>query len=176
MPTLVLDPPPADFQALLERRRRIGADRRDEVWKGVLHMTPAPSAAHARLAAQVLILLAPSAAAAGLEPSTDFNLGAADEYRVPDGGLLPRSALAVYLATVPLVVEIVSLDDQTSEKAPFYAAHHVDELLIVDAQERSVRWLALEQAEYRPIERSGLVDLGRAELEEQLDWPARDDS
>lgn len=62
MPTLVLDPPPADFQALLERRRRIGADRRDEVWKGVLHMTPTPSA-HARLAAQVLILLAPSAAA-----------------------------------------------------------------------------------------------------------------
>ena len=44
MPTLVRDPQPAEFEALLERRRRLGQDLFDEVWEGVLHMNPAPSA------------------------------------------------------------------------------------------------------------------------------------
>ena len=41
VPTLVLDPPPADFEALLERRRKLGQDLLDEVWEGVYHMNPA---------------------------------------------------------------------------------------------------------------------------------------
>jgi Uma2 family endonuclease len=57
--------------------------------------------------------------------------------------------------TAALVVEIVSPGDETWEKLPFYAAHHVDEVLIVDPQERSVSWLALERGKYRPIDRSG---------------------
>src|SRR5436305_845826 len=36
MPTLVKDPPPAEFKALLERRCSLGQDRFDEVWEGVL--------------------------------------------------------------------------------------------------------------------------------------------
>jgi hypothetical protein len=35
MRTLLPDPPPAELQPLLERRRRSGADRFDEVWEGV---------------------------------------------------------------------------------------------------------------------------------------------
>lgn len=57
MPTLVRDPPPAEFKALLERRRRLGQDLFDEVWKGVLHMNPAPSGRHARIEAQLLAIL-----------------------------------------------------------------------------------------------------------------------
>ncbi|MGI8413509.1 MAG: hypothetical protein ACR2QA_13710 [Solirubrobacteraceae bacterium] len=53
MRTLLSDPPPAEFEELLERRRRWGADRRDEVWEGVLHMNPAPSIAHGDLVAQL---------------------------------------------------------------------------------------------------------------------------
>ena len=69
------------------------------------------------------------------------------------------------------MVEIVSPGDETWEKLPFYAAHRVDEVLIVDPQERSVSWLELAGGEYRPIERSGLVDLGAQGLAERLDWP-----
>jgi Uma2 family endonuclease len=69
------------------------------------------------------------------------------------------------------VVEIVSPNDETWEKLPFHAAHKVDEVLIVDPQERSVSWLALADGEYHPVERSGLVDLGGQDLAEQLDWP-----
>jgi Uma2 family endonuclease len=53
----------------------------------------------------------------------------------------------------------------------FYAAHNVEEVLIVDPQERSVSWLALEAGEYRPVERSGLIAMGAQGLAEQLDWP-----
>jgi hypothetical protein len=42
VPTLVRDPPPAEFQALLERRQHLGQDLLDEVWEGVHHMNPAP--------------------------------------------------------------------------------------------------------------------------------------
>jgi hypothetical protein len=65
MRTLVLEPVPAEFEALLERRRRWGADHYDEVWEGVLHMSPAPHMRHARLAAQLLVILAPLAHARG---------------------------------------------------------------------------------------------------------------
>jgi Uma2 family endonuclease len=71
-----------------------------------------------------------------------------------------------------MVVEIVSPNDETWEKLPFYAAHNVDEVLIVDPGERSVSWLGLEEGEYRPVEHSGLIDLGTHGLAEQLDWPA----
>ena len=57
MRTLLPDPPPAEFEALLERRRRWGADRHDEVWKGVLHMAPAPGNAHADVQHQLAVLI-----------------------------------------------------------------------------------------------------------------------
>ena len=38
MRTLLPDPPPAELQALLERRERLGQDHKDEVWEGVLHV------------------------------------------------------------------------------------------------------------------------------------------
>jgi len=51
------------------------------------------------------------------------------------------------------MIEIVC-SDETWEKLPFYVAHHVDELLIADPRSRSVSWLALDQGEYRPSEKS----------------------
>ena len=47
-------------------------------------------------------------------------------------------------------------------------------MLIVNPQERTVNWLGLAGEEYRPIERSGLVNLGAGDLAEQLDWPLID--
>ncbi|MHB1469380.1 MAG: hypothetical protein ACYCU0_15425 [Solirubrobacteraceae bacterium] len=53
MRTLLPDPPPADLAALLERRRRLGQDRKDEVWEGVLHVAPAPNSVHADIQLQL---------------------------------------------------------------------------------------------------------------------------
>jgi len=172
MPTLVRDPQPAEFEALLERRRRLGQDLLDEVWDGVCHMNPAPAGRHGATAQQLAELLGPPARKAGLVPMMSiFNLGEAGDYRVPDGGLHRERADRVYYATAALVVEIVSPGDETWEKLGFYASHQVDELVIVDPQERTVRWLGLTGGRYRPLEESGLIELGPGELAQRIDWP-----
>jgi hypothetical protein len=63
------------------------------------------------------------------------------------------------------------VDDESWEKLPFYVAHDVDEVLIVDPTERRVRWLGLAGGEYRDVRRSGLIELGADELSQQIDWP-----
>jgi hypothetical protein len=173
MATLVLDPYAFELDALIERRRVSGLDRLDEVWEGVLHMVPAPSSGHARIAQQLAVALNGPARAAGLIPAMhEFNLGESDhDYRIPDGGLLHPGPDRVWLPTAALAVEIVSPGDEAWQKLPFYAAHEVNEVLIVDPGERALHWLALGGGEYRPVERSGVIDLAAAELAEQIDWP-----
>src|SRR5271165_3819216 len=156
MRAVVCDPAPPEFEALLERRRRSGAGAHDEVWKGVLHIAPAPQSAHAKLDQQLARLLDAPAQAAGLRPSGPVNIGGAADYRVPDRALLRPGSEGTYLPTAALVVEIVSPGDETWDKLPFYAAHKVDELLIVDVHYRTVDWLALESDEYGLVSHSGL--------------------
>ena len=172
MRTIVSDPPPAEFAALLERRRQWGADRHDEIWEGVYRMIPAPGEAHWLIDEQLAELLRPLARAAGLISSPEFNLGDKDDFRVPDRGLHRPEITGDWRPTAALVVEILSPGDETWAKLPFYAAHDVDELLIVDPQSRTIKWLALEQDDYRPIEQSRLIHLGPGELAERIDWPA----
>jgi Uma2 family endonuclease len=173
MSTVVLDSTTPGLEELKERHRRAGLDRLDEVWEGVLHMVPAPSYEHAKVAQQLAELLGPLARDAGLEPTmNEFNLGESErDFRVPDGGLHRPGAGGIWLPTAALVVEIVSPDDETWQKLPFYAAHRVDEVLIVDPQERSVHRLGLSDGEYREVERSGLIELGPEGLAERIEWP-----
>jgi hypothetical protein len=118
MPTLVRDPQPAEFEALLERRRRLGQDRFDEVWEGVLHMNPAPSGRHARIEAQLLAIPQGPAAATGLTVVGQFNLGEDEhDYRVPDGGLHRDFTDRVFYPTAALVIEIVSPGDERWENS-----------------------------------------------------------
>ena len=171
MPTLVRDPPPPEFAALLERRRQLGQDLFDEVWEGVLHMNPAPSGRHARIEAQLLAILQPPAAAAGLTVVGQFNLGDDEhDYRVPDGGMHRDFTDRVFYASAVLAIEILSPGDATWEKLDFYAGHSVEEVLIVDPLEKTVSWLGLESGDYKPLERSRLIELGAGELAERIDW------
>ncbi len=170
MSTVVVGSPPPELEALLQRRKCMGADRRDEVWEGVLHMTPAAHSRHARLQAQVLRLLGPPADAAGLTVLVEFNLGEPDDYRVPDGGLQRPGPDQLYCATAALVVEIVSPGDESWAKLAFYATRGVDEILIVDSPKGTLTWLALNGGEYRPVEHSGLIKLDAGQLADRIDW------
>jgi Uma2 family endonuclease len=172
MRTLLPDPPPAGIAELLERRKRLGQDRKDEIWEGVLHVVPAPSHRHSSLGAQVKAILHEPAAAAGLTVTDDFNLGDSPQnFRVPDGGLHRPGAAEMWHPTAALALEILSPGDETWEKLPFYAAHGVDEVLIVDPDECRVHWLALTGKSYQPTERSGVINLGPAELAQRIEWP-----
>jgi Uma2 family endonuclease len=172
MATLVLDPHAPGLDALQERRRISGLDRLDEVWEGVLHMVPAPTYGHGDIESQLHTILRPLARQAGLHMIGQSNLGeSTHDFRVPDAALHRPGASGTWHPTAALVIEIVSPDDESWEKLPFYAAHDVDEVLIVDPEEHAVHWLGLDSSEYRPIERSGLIDLGRDQLAERIDWP-----
>jgi Uma2 family endonuclease len=172
MPTLILDPPPAELEALLERRRRTGADRNDEVWEGVYHMVPGPGLPHSLIGHEVSVALAGPAHAAGLHVSLAFNLGDSnDDFRVPDLGVHRELRTGAWTPTAAIVVEILSPEDEARQKLPFYAARGVEEVLIVDPAERSVAWLALRDGEYRPVDRSEVVDVSASELGERIEWP-----
>jgi Uma2 family endonuclease len=173
MRVLLPDPPPADIAELLERRKRLGQDRKDEVWEGVLHVVPAPDVRHALISQQLAEILGASARAGGLTATmAEFNLGEAmSDFRVPDGGLHRSRPHGVWLPSAALVVEILSPLDESWQKLTFYAAHDVDEVLIVDPDERRVHWLKLADGIYEPIQHSGLIDHGPAELAQQIDWP-----
>lgn len=172
MATLIIGDPPPELRELLERRRRAGADRLDEVWEGVRYLLPALSIEHAHMATQVAMILDPLAHAAGLMPAGRFTLGESEyDYRVPDGGLFLPGASGVWQFTASMVVEIMSPDDESLQKLPFYAAHNVDEVLLVDPTTETVTWLALRDGDYQPVEHSGLIALGPAELVSRLDWP-----
>jgi Uma2 family endonuclease len=172
VPTLVIDPQPRELLELIERRRRLGQDLFDEVWEGVLHMNPAPRGAHGALETQLTMVLGPLARASGLVVTGQFNVGDSErDYRVPDLGMHRDFSDRVWYATAALVVEIVSPGDESWGKLDFYAAHGVEELLIVDPQEKTVSWMGLERCEYKHLKRSRLVELGAAELLERIDWP-----
>ena len=156
---------------MLERRRALGQDIYDEVWNGEYHVIPAPHPSHGRIDRQLARLLDEPTRAAGLVDTGIFNLGDQSDYRVPDGGLHRGDPRTTFVPTAAVVIEIVSPDDETWNKLDFYAAHDVDELLIVDPQDKSVRWFALEAGQYREVEGSRLLGVAAASLGEQLDWP-----
>lgn len=172
MTTVVLGPRPPELEAVIERRRRLGLDRFDEMWEGSYHMVPGPGPDHAMMQAVVMAALNPHLRSAGLIPMGQFNLGEADDYRVPDGGALrARWAESKFVPTAALVVEIVSPDDETWAKLDFYAVREVDELVIGDPAARSISWLIRQGSRWEPSDRSGLLGVDVVDLVDQVTWP-----
>lgn len=135
MKAVVLDVP----DAWLEERRRLGVDRWDELWEGVLHMVPPPSGDHQILGTRLAVALSAPAEARGLLLSYETGLFASDDdYRVPDlivASPLQRSDRGVE-GTAELVIELRSPGDETDAKLPWYAARRVTEVLVVDPATR----------------------------------------
>jgi Uma2 family endonuclease len=177
MRTLVLDPRTAGLSELMERRKRSGLDQLDEIWEGVYHMVPAPNYAHGDIDSQLHTIIRPLGAQAGLTMTTICNIGEGmHDFRVPDGTLHRPGAHGDWHHSAALVIEVVSPRDESYEKFSFYAAHEIDEVLIVDPQQRSVTWFARTGGDYERIERSRLIDLGPDELAKRLQWPQVDQS
>lgn len=169
----MLDPQPVEVDQLIERRRALGLDRFDEVWEGTYHMAPAPRPRHGYLASELTRVLRPYAEVAGLLETGPFNLGGPDDFRVPDYGYhRDLSDLdAVYLPAAAIVVEVVSPDDETYAKMPFYAAHHVDEMIVVEPTEHQVQLLAVSGNHYDQTSGSDLLVVETETLAEAIRWP-----
>jgi len=150
MRALQLDVPPA----LLEQRRKMGGDRFDEVWEGILHMAPSPSATHQRMETKLLLALAPIARRRGLEVFVEFGLVDPPrgwyDYRQPDVCVVRPvdvSERAVE-GRAELVIEILSPDDESREKLPFYARVGVREVWLLDPKTYALEVHALRGDAY----------------------------
>jgi len=60
---------------------------------------------------------------ADLIATEPFNLGRADDYRVPDHGYHRRLPDDIWVDSAAVVVEVVSPDDEAYATFGFYAAH-----------------------------------------------------
>jgi hypothetical protein len=128
---------PREVLDLLDRRRRWGADRWDEVWSGVLHVVPLPSGDAQRFNTDFFATVAPRAGAGGLKPY--FTLGlfrADDDYRVPRQSYCrPEHVQERGAEGAELVLEIRSAGDETYEKIEFYSERGVREMLVAHPEE-----------------------------------------
>jgi len=171
MRTVVLGERPAELEALIERRRRLGLDGHDEVWDGVYVMAPHAHSDHGIVEEELRLALGPRAKRRGLIPGSSFNVGEPDDFRVPDGGYHRTRPGTLYVSTAAMVLEVLSPDDETFAKFDFYARHGIDEILVADPDVRTVSCWQLVDAGYVEQPRSALLDVDMTTLEAEVAWP-----
>jgi Uma2 family endonuclease len=143
-------------EELLEDRRRRNADRRDEVWEGVLHMVPQPTTTHVRIQAALRDALKQIIAPRGLEAWTELgirDLADPQSYRVPDVSVTRAEFLSErgIEGRAELVIEVLSPNDESREKLPFYARQEVQEVWLIDPKTRAIEVFALRLDHYEPV-------------------------
>jgi Uma2 family endonuclease len=149
---------------MLQERKRTGADRWDEMWEGVLHMTAAPNKRHTRLQVKMHNWLDEHwARPRGNQVDLLVNVasvgGWPHDYRIPDLVLLTPDRFSIdhedyYEGAPTVVVEIRSPGDETWDKLVFYANLGVPEVWIVDRDTRVPQVLQLVEGAYEQV-RSG---------------------
>jgi len=156
MKSVMLDTP----RPLLEERRRLGQDRWDEVWEGVLHMVPPPHESHGRLNDRLgfffqahweFLGLGRTYSEAGVKrpgvpPHPELGGNVPSDYRTPDRSfLLPERYDRVeggWIVGGPdAVLEIVSPGDESRAKLPFFLSTGVREVILIDRRTRQVEVL-----------------------------------
>jgi len=124
----------------LAYRRARGLDRWDEMWEGVLHMTPAPSVEHQRIVGRIIGFLEAHLRTAGrgsLVAGINVFRESAD-YRIPDLTFVsPGREHVLHEDGVrggapDAVIEISPPEDETYDKLAFFAALGVREVIIID--------------------------------------------
>ena len=153
MRVLFVDAPPE----LLAERRRLGLDRRDELWEGVVHVVPQPETGHQVFGANVIGAASARLRRRGLQITYEtavYQPGHREwSYRVPDLIVTRPALLATSGIEGPpeLVLEILSPNDESREKFPFYAALGCREVLLVDRRRHSFELFRLTDGELVPV-------------------------
>lgn len=171
MTTVFVAERPPVVDAWLAERRRLGQDRRDEVWEGVLHVAPYASSGHSYVEVKLSVVLDRLAMAGGLYATGSFNLGEPEDYRVPDHGVHRTRPGPLYLPTAAVVVEVLSPGDESLAKLEFYAAHGVDEMWVADPVQQAVRVWRLRGGGYDETGVSEVLGTSGPAVAAELDWP-----
>jgi hypothetical protein len=149
-------------EEMIAERRRLGLDKQDEMWDGVLHMNFPGNTNHQRIEIKLALCLEPLVGPLGLELLVEAGLfdPAVQENKsfwVPDVVVFPPEFASErgVEGQATLAVEIRSPGDESYQKIPYYSRIGVAELLIIDRDRRTVRrWLpnAGELSEVPPSE------------------------
>ena len=114
--------------------------------------------------------MAPIASARGFCLSLEFNLGTGDDYRVPDLGVHRGAPTGVWLPTAAVVVEVRSPGDDSLAKFAFYFDRGVEEILLADLAERSVRWFRRDEGAFVGSDASELLGVDALTVAAALGW------
>ena len=147
----------------LEKRRRHGQDRLDEVWDGVLHMVPPPSSLHHGLGFELSIALRAIGRPRGLVAHPDGMgvFGSIKNYRIPDVTLArPDQISKRGLEGAELVVEILSPSDESRDKFPFYAHFGVREIWLIEAETRAIEIFTARRLRWPSLRRHSHTRVG----------------
>jgi Uma2 family endonuclease len=147
----------------LADRRSKGHDLRDEMWEGVLHMTPAPSLEHQRILARMIEFLGPILRESGrgtLAPGINVfgDASTTSDYRIPDLTFVAAGRERVLHADgvrgegPDAVIEIRSPEDETYEKLPFYASLGVTEVIVCDRDSKAPEIFRLVGPQYLVVQ------------------------
>lgn len=167
MAVLVTDP--WVEKKLKAKRADSGADRFDEVWNGVYFMTPLANDEHQDLAIRFGYVCLEIIGWPGLgEVRTGVNVsdrvkGWKKNYRIPDVAVFLKGGKARNCGThwyggPDFATEIISPNDRSRKKIPFYSKIGVQELLLVDREPWS---LVLYRRRGQRLVKMGLNDLER---------------
>jgi Uma2 family endonuclease len=141
---------------VLRLRKQTGADRFDEMWEGVLHMTAAPRVDHQDAATGIASFFrdvwTPRSGGLALVQANVSTPERWDrDYRIPDVSVVAADRLPRpedLFVRPAVVVEVRSPDDDSFEKLPFYAAVGVDAVVVVERDTRAVQVLALSSGSF----------------------------
>lgn len=137
-------------QSVLDERRSLGLDVRDEMWDGVVHMVPPPEDEHQGLSGEFYLAVASAAKRRGLVPRMETGLFDTDNnFRVPDQLYrLPEHSSDRGAEGAEMVVEVRSAGDDTYRKFDFYAAAGVREILVLHPKPRRAELFRLVDGRY----------------------------
>lgn len=149
MRVLMLEAP----QEMLDERRRLGLDGRDEMWDGVLHVVPPADGPHQRLGGKFFVVTHPLAERRGLVAHYETGLFGSDEnFRVPDLSFSSPEHLSERgVEGAELVVEIRSARDESYAKLDFYAAMGVREALVLHPKDRRFEMFRNVEGRMAPV-------------------------
>ena len=141
--------------AQLAQRRLTGEDRWDEMWEGVLHLSPAPAYEHQRTVDRLLFFLMTllEKTGRGIIVSGINVFRADDDYRIPDLTFVAKGRESILTENgarggPDAVIEASSASDETYEKFPFYAALGVREVVVIPRDSKKPEVSRLAGSEY----------------------------
>lgn len=155
-------------EELIADRRARGADHHDEVWEGVYMMSPLADDEHQFITGRIHTILDLVIGLPGLgvvRPGVNVSDLLRDwtkNYRCPDVAVRLEGGRAeirdsYWLGGPDFLVEVVSPDDQTYEKLPFYESIGTREVLVIDRRPWTLLLYRLTDGK--------LVEAGRSTLE-----------